>query len=233
MWKWVALLLLTLLLAGACARRGRAEDGAGARDGGAGRASPGGEVLPTREITLRRQGDPAAPATPPDAKGPAASGGPAARLLPLRGPAVIPEDFRVGPLEDRLSPAATEQKILKASESFLEALASGRFEAETVLPENREELRRSLGYYIAEGLVPTGYRLGAIFFEEGPALPGSAWMNLRLYGSPGIAEGEMYLAASEGRWYIADIQADFQLLGQPYAQETKKFVPSVYGWRLQ
>lgn len=233
MWKWVALLLLTLLLAGACARRGRAEDGAEARDGGAGRASSGGEVLPTREITLQRENAPGARAASAGAKEPPPPGGPAARLLPLRGPAVLPEDFRVGPLEDRLSPGGTEQQILKASESFLEALASGRFEQEAVLPESREELGRSLGYYIEEGLVPTGYRLGRIFFEEAPAPPESAWMNLRLYGSAGIAEGEMYLAASGGRWYVADIQAAFTQLREPYAQETERFVPSVYGWRLQ
>jgi hypothetical protein len=248
--KWVALVLLSLLLAGACEKRDQAAQGGGPREGSGstGTQSPGsevpptpaeGEVLPTREITLRRETAPPATGPARDGKplpaaaGPAPAGGMAAALLPLGGPALLPEDFRIGPLEDRLTAGGAEQKILKAAAGFLDALVSGTFAEAIVLPEKRPDLRRSLAYYIEEGLVPATYRLGAIYLEQGPSTPESASLNLRLYGSPGVAEGEMYLSLREGTWYVTDIQAGFPFLGEPYARETEKFVPSVYGWRLQ
>ncbi|MBN1836115.1 MAG: hypothetical protein JW820_09715 [Spirochaetales bacterium] len=249
--KWVALLLMSLLLAGACAKRGPTGRGGAPGDSPEGAARPteaaartatggsdragtpeGGEVLPRREITLQKSNEPGA-GEPGDSPGPAAPGGPEGRLLPLRGSAVLPEDFRIGPLEDRLAPSGAKQQILGVAASFLETLGDGSFPTDAVLPEGREELRRSLAYYIEQDLVPVRYRLGTIDFPEEAQDAESACLNLRLYGSPGIAEGELYLSVFAGRWYVADVQAGFPFLREPYEKKDQTFTPSVYGWRLQ
>jgi len=114
--------------------------------------------------------------------------------------------------------------------SFLDGLAAGRLEEEVLLPEDRQELARSLEYYLDLGLRPKRFRLGTVYFDR-PAE--AAWLNIRLFGAPGVAEGELYLAASGGRWYVSDIQTGFALLAEPYVGRTEKYIPSAYGWRLQ
>jgi hypothetical protein len=289
-WKWVALLLLLLLLflAGACERRrpgggsqpaveprptaGREnprtggtavrEDGAGtgpeAKVRGTKKAPSDGDVVPSREITLQKEPEAGSPAAP-------AGGGAQGPLVSLRGPAQLPEDFRIGPLTDLLAPGNNERKVLRVSTSFLEGLVAGKIVEEAVLPENRVEMRRSLQYYVDQGLVPQHFRFGSIYLNQetgglgrradsdapgtsgtetadtafggaasaGKASAGTAWMNIRLFGSPGVAEGELYLTESEGKWYVSDIQVGFPFLGEAYERDTEKFIPSVYGWRLQ
>ena len=78
----------------------------------------------------------------------------------------LPEDFRIGPLTDQLTPGSTERRILKVSTSFMEGLSAGAIVEEAVLPEAREELRRSLQYYIDQGLLPRQYRFGAIYLDQ-------------------------------------------------------------------
>ena len=125
--------------------------------------------------------------------------------------------------------------------SFLDGLAAGRLEEEVLLPEDRQELARSLQYHLDLGLRPKRFRLGTVYFDH-PASESSAgtqpaaeaaWLNIRLFGAPGVAEGELYLAASGGRWYVSDIQTGFALLAEPYVGRTEKYIPSAYGWRLQ
>jgi hypothetical protein len=58
-------------------------------------------------------------------------------------------------------------------------------------------------------------------------------MNLRLFGSPGVSAGELYLERSGGRWYISDLQVDFQRMAQEYVREEEEYYPSTYGWGIQ
>jgi hypothetical protein len=191
-------------------------------------------VVPSREITLQR----AAEARP------GAVVGERARLLPLPSPPRLPEDFRIGPLADRLAPGGTaERQILSVSSRLLEGLVAGKVTEPAILAEARLDLGRSLQYYIDQGLIPRDFRLGAIYFEQDTTADGStarsasaagtAWLNVRLFGTPGVAEGELYLSTSGGEWYVSDLQVGFPLLAEPYERSSEKYMPSVYGWRLQ
>jgi hypothetical protein len=257
--KWVALPLLLLLLTAGCERRGRGtgeEAAAGppataeahtaaeasgdagqrarSRETAGSRAPEAGEVVPSREITLQRE---------PESR-PEKPGGAAAQLLPLESPTRLPEDVRIGPLTDLLTPAgAAERQIVRVANRVLEGLSAGKVIEQALLPDVRDDLGRSLQYSIDQGLIPRNFRLGAIYFEEdtaayategGPARPaGTAWLNVRLFGDPGAAEGELYLSSSGGEWYVSDLQVAFPLLAEPYERSGEKYIPSVYGWRLQ
>jgi hypothetical protein len=114
---------------------------------------------------------------------------------------------------------------------FLNGLQAGSVDRESLERNVREELTNSIKYYLQRELVPVTYRIGEI--TQDSEEQNSAWMNIRLFGSPGVTEGEMYMERSGGRWYVADIQINFEMMMQEYVQEQEKYYPTNYGWGIQ
>jgi len=153
---------------------------------------------------------------------------PAARLLP--------EDFEIGPLADRLGGSRAERLARTTAARFLSGLAGGKVPASEILPERREELERSLQYYLDRRLLPARHRLGPFIeledgglrcrvrlFSGGPA--GSAPASVR-GSAPGSASGELYLGSADGKWYLTDVQVGLVALGTAAPRRAEKFVPS-------
>ena len=162
------------------------------------------------------------------------------RLLTLESVELLPEDFRIGPLADLVGVDRNTLEMISVTTSFLNALQDGKVSAESLEKNMREELTQSIGYYLQRGLIPATYRIGAIATESreddqnaSPKLDHTAWMNIRLFGSPGVCEGELYLERSGGRWYVADLQINFEMMNQDYVREQEKYYPSSYGWGIQ
>jgi hypothetical protein len=135
---------------------------------------------------------------------------------------LLPEDFEIGPLADRLGGSREERLARASSARFLSGLAGGKAPAEEILPERREELVRSLQYYLDRRLLPSRYRLGPFVELE----DGSLRCRVRLFGDPGWGTGELYLASAEGKWYVADAQVGLPALGVAAPPRREKFVPS-------
>jgi hypothetical protein len=188
------------------------------------------EIGPSREILLRRQDNPSTapaasttPATPLETEEQA--------LLALPAAAVLPEDFRIGGLADLLQSDNPARGIAAVARSFLDALVRGDVDSDLIEPGRREDLSRSLAYYLSTGDRPDAFRLGAVETAEGD--PDEAWLNVRLFGSPGRTEGELYLRRTSQRWYVLDLQAELAGLQQPYTRAEDRFYPSVYAWGLE
>jgi hypothetical protein len=210
--RWWPAALLALLLLDCAPRKERAPE-----------VPAGGAVQPKKEITLSQQ--PAAARAAPIPV-------PVEQTLPaLPSPALLPEDFDLGPLADRLGGSREERQAAAAAERFLDGLATGKVPAEDLLPELRAELSASLGYYLDQGLRPVSHRLGALTLETETGGERAAWFKVRLNGDPGSSSGELYLRLREGRWYVSDVQLGLALLGQPAARREGKFIPSQYGGR--
>ena len=145
---------------------------------------------------------------------------PAARL--------VPEDFDIGPLADWLGGSKAERLARATAARFLAGLAGGKVPDTEILPERREELARSLRYYLDRRLVPSRYRLGPFVELE----DGSLRCRVRLFGSgdagssPGSSSGELYLSKAEGTWYVADAQVGLAALGTAAPPRREKYVPS-------
>ena len=153
---------------------------------------------------------------------------PAARL--------VPEDFDIGPLADWLGGSKAERLARATAARFLAGLAGGKVPDTEILPERREELARSLRYYLDRRLVPSRYRLGPFVELE----DGSLRCRVRLFGSgdaastpgrspgstPGSGSGELYLSQAEGTWYVADAQVGLAALGTAAPPRREKYVPS-------
>jgi len=165
------------------------------------------------------------------------------RLLPLGSDAVQPEDFKIGLLAGLVETSRNEREIIKVTKRFLDGLREGRVLTDTLESSIAEELQSSIQYYLDKDLLPQEYRIGAITTTskqqpvgESTTNPGektTAWMNVRFFGSPGVSEGEIYLADITGRWYVSDLQIDFEKLSEAYDREEEKYYPSIYGWGIQ
>jgi hypothetical protein len=236
--RLAALALLILLFALSCARKEgespESRTAAEAAPSGTQEGHDSGAVVSKREITL-------APSTPAENTKPAAVRQTAQdKLLTLKSIPVLPEDFKIGLLAELVNVDRDTQEIVSAASRFLDALREGTVPVDILQADVREELSSSIGYYLEQGLIPINYRIGAITTDpvpkaeqSSPALRQAAWMNVRLFGSPGVAEGELYLQRSGGRWYISDLQINFEELGQSYAPEREKYYPSTYGWGIE
>jgi hypothetical protein len=188
-----------------------------------------------QEITLNQ-------AAPPEQPQPAATQqSEQQKLMVLESVKVLPEDFKIGPLADLEGNDRSTLEMITVSTRFLQALQDGVVDGESLLSEVRQELTTSIRYYLEQDLIPVNYRIGAITTEsyaEGDRTqsllePGRAWMNLRLFGTPGVSEGELYLERSGGRWYVSDLQIDFERMRQEYVREQEVYYPSTYGWGIQ
>lgn len=216
---WLA--ALPIILLPACAPRKERAPGAPA-----GQRPAAAAVQPSKELTLSKQPPAAAKAAPPSV--------PLEQSLPaLPSAPLLPEDFELGPLADRIGGSRDERQAAAAADRFLAGLASGKVPAEDLAADRREELIASLAYYLEQGLRPVWHRLGSLTLENGEKGERSAEIKVRLRGDPGASSGELYLSHLEGRWYVTDVQIGLALLSQPAARREEKFVPWGYRERLE
>ena len=181
------------------------------------------QVGPKKEITLRKEES--TPELPPPRVGTAQN------LLPLESSTHIPEDFKIGSLQDTMESDRDLMLISERVMGFLNSLKSAELVKEHLLPSKREELSRFLNFYLEQDLYPQDFRIGTATISERAGLR-SARLNVRLFGSIGVTEGELYLSIEDQKWYISDIQVGFELLRQPYSPSKERFVPSEYSWTL-
>ncbi len=55
---------------------------------------------------------------------------------------------------------------------------------------------------------------------------------IRLIGTPGTAEGDLYLAKDGGSWLVSDLQVNMAQLAAPRVERGGRFFPSPYRWLL-
>ena len=163
-------------------------------------------------------------ATAPSAPPPATPATSSEFLQTDRGQAVPARDFMIGKLQVPGVGGGAVQDASAVLSGFLDALAKGAIDSDLLDPLSSSRITRSISYYSAKGMVPTRYRVGLL--KE--AADGSIVANVRLYGAKGVTQGEVYLVKGETGWRIADIQAGFAELLEPYTPPTEPFVPSSY-----
>ncbi len=147
------------------------------------------------------------------------------KLLPLRNDnPVLPEDFEIGPLQNRFSERRDEAAVFRVVTGFFNQLKNGEIEQTAVHPDWRSHVDRFLWYYIRDNTLPEYIRIGSIMVNES-----SARANIRLLKDDGRTEGEVFLEVIEDEWSIKDIQADFSKLNQDYVRE-EQFEPETYRW---
>jgi hypothetical protein len=172
----------------------------------------------------------AAKATPAPPDVPAASA-PDTGLLGLlcQGPqdGILPEDFEIGPLGAARLLGDEERAAYQAAVSLLDAFARGRVDRAGLAAGSREALAGTIAFALEQGDRPVAWRLGP------PLTSGSELVaNLRLFGTDGSAEGELYARREGGGLLVSDLQIDPARMRVRRKRPDRTFFPSPYRWLL-
>ena len=155
----------------------------------------------------------------PPSVSPASPPSPRESMLVMRNsPAILPEDFAIGALATLMDGG----EPARVTRGFIEGLSIGIIDANFVHQDRLAFLRRSLSYYLDRGDTPRYVRIGRFEGFEGTGLKAG----LRIFGSSGRTECEIYLSRDSGSWRVYDFQGDLSLLGAPYAGPEGRFEPS-------
>jgi hypothetical protein len=114
----------------------------------------------------------------------------------------IPEDVVIGELEDRLD---GPDPVLSAVEELFRELAAGRIPGALLAAEVRADLEQRLEYMVERADIEADVRIGALvrLSETAYRAPVVA------FGTRGgRTNGEIYVAQTDGSWYISDILLD-------------------------
>lgn len=141
-----------------------------------------------------------------------------------------PEDFRIGPLAGAGSAglSAEDAETLRTAAALLSELSESRVAADLLFPDRKDALARVLTEAIGEGQVPLRFRLGPVTRTE----DGGPRVNVRLFGSKGSADGELFFGKKDARWLVSDIQVRFESMAQERQPGEEKYFPSSYQWLL-
>jgi hypothetical protein len=136
----------------------------------------------------------------------------------------VPDDFKIGPMEDYYGKNAERRTILSQVDLFCLGLTNNELIDSLLDAQNRSLLVESLQYYLNKEIMPGRYRIGLVQINE----DGSSHVPVRLLSNRGGSEGDIYLVKREDTWLITDIQVDLQRLEQQYVPRKEEFVPASY-----
>lgn len=142
---------------------------------------------------------------------------------------LMPEDFKIGPLQDGVSATRDYIRAIGTIRAFLDGLAKKKIDDALVIPAVRAEIKSVISYPLSQGYVPERYRIGKISFERDDEIRAG----LRLYRGEGITTGEIYVKKIEDAWLVKDLQAGFTLLAKKYEKSKEPFVPGSYRFLLK
>jgi hypothetical protein len=114
----------------------------------------------------------------------------------------IPEDVVIGELEDRLD---GPDPVLSAVEELFRELATGRIPGALLAAEVRADLEQRLEYMVERADIKADVRIGALVRLSETAYRAP----IVAFGTRGgRTNGEIYVAQTDGSWYISDILVD-------------------------
>jgi hypothetical protein len=140
---------------------------------------------------------------------------------------MLPEDFEIGPLGAARLLGSDERAAYDAAASLIEAFARGRVDPARLAAESRDALAGMISFALERGDRPVAWRLGP------PRASGQELVaNLRLLGTDGSAEGEVYARREGGDLRVSDLQIDPARMRVRRDRSGRTFFPSPYRWLL-
>jgi hypothetical protein len=139
----------------------------------------------------------------------------------------LPEDFEIGPLGAARVLCNDERAAYQAAASLLDAFTRGRADRAWLAAGSREALAGTISFALEQGDRPVAWRLGP------PRASGDELVaNMRLLGTEGSAEGELYARREGGEFRVSDLQIDPARMRVRRERPDRTFFPSPYRWLL-
>ena len=86
-----------------------------------------------------------------------------------------------------------------------------------------------LAYGLQQGNTPASFRLGSAKTRD----DGEITATVRLFGTAGTAEGEIYMSKPAAQWLVSDLQLSMAQMAVTKEKPKEKFFPSAYRWLLE
>ncbi len=148
------------------------------------------------------------------------------------GDFIIPEDFKIGKLQKKFDLDKTTYIQYEVIKKFLDSLKHGKVNKGIIEPVERESMVKLINYHLKAHQIPIFYRIGKIVTNNNLITA-----NVRLIGKVGSTEGQVYLTSENKKWFIRNIQINFNALTERETTrkktETKPFNPSTFEWMLK
>jgi hypothetical protein len=139
----------------------------------------------------------------------------------------LPEDFEIGPLGAARLLKDDEGAAFAAAAAMLAAFARGRVDRAAIAAGSRDALAATIAFALERGDLPVAWRLGP------PRANGAELVaNVRLLGTDGSAEGEIYARREGGNLLVSDLQIDPARMRVRRERPDRTFFPSPYRWLL-
>lgn len=137
-------------------------------------------------------------------RSPGQSSGPARQVPRSRASArELPEDVEIGALEDHLD---GPDEVLEVIDRLFAALSEGEVPGDIIAAGAREVLSDRLDYMTDRAEISARVRVGNLV----RIAEGSYRASVVAYGpGEGRTTGEIYVAKTDGAWYISDVLVDF------------------------
>lgn len=142
---------------------------------------------------------------------------------------MLPEDFKIGGLQDPRTGGADDQLAMKTADGFLARIASGKVDSSFIASGARDRITDMVSFGIEHGNVPRSWRIGELRKRESGELSAS----VRLFGDPGTSEGEITLVQAGRQWLVSDFQVSLSALQEKPEKPKDRFFPSSYRWMLE
>ncbi len=143
---------------------------------------------------------------------------------------IIPEDFKIGELQDIKTENYRNKKIIKTIENFFKELKKGQIDYNLIHPGSKLLINESFEKYIEFEAIPDYVRIGKINIKNNSR----ASINVRFYLDDGITDGQIIIEYmpqnKDNKWVISDIQTDLMKLFDEYKKPEDKFQPSTYNF---
>jgi hypothetical protein len=137
---------------------------------------------------------------------------------------ILPEDFKIGKMENLNTPDVRKQGILSVLRKFMDKFMKGEMAEDLINKDDSLKITHTLKAVFEEKTLPVRYRIAEIQDTGDPVIA----IRLRFWGEKNSVEGDVYLVQSEGKWYITDIIANFARLTEDIGGNQEKFVPLGY-----
>jgi hypothetical protein len=136
--------------------------------------------------------------------------------------AFLPEDVKIGELEDSRNSSESVQAVILLAQGFLGSLKSGKADASSFPAEKKVPIAAALRAAVSANDLPTAYRLGKVRIEEDQARA-----NVLLFRDSASAAGELYFAKDGGIWRLDDFSVPFEDLSKT-GEKAVRYEPDQY-----
>jgi hypothetical protein len=154
----------------------------------------------------------------------------AAGLMALdREKRILPEDFKIGPLGDAREGTDDTDGAIAVADAFLASVVSGKVDSRLLAAESQKTVSDTVSFGLRQGYTPKSFRVGAPKVRDN----GEITATVRLFGTDGTSEGEIYMSRAGKAWLVSDLQLSMAQMAVKKEKPKEKFFPSTYRWLLE